>query len=239
MKKIALVSWGLMAILLFIGMVQVALAGVVVEQLMRDREGVASKVVLYFSGERMRTDDEEGRLTTILDFRAGRMMMIDHRSKNYIDIKYSQWKKEVTEQLRKEFPYVKTKKRKVDVRKTGETAIIDGFRTEKIQVWLDGGLVEEDWVTKDVDMAEVDKMMAKVVKEFSKDFRSGIPEGREIYEKLQPHGFPILVIDYTLAYGLGPINVLEVKKLEKRELEDEIFLPPKDYQQIIPAPSKK
>jgi hypothetical protein len=33
--------------------------------------------------------------------------------------------------------------------------------------------------------------------------------------------------------------VLEVKKIEKKELKDEVFLPPRGYQRIVPkAPQK-
>jgi hypothetical protein len=38
---------------------------------------------------------------------------------------------------------------------------------------------------------------------------------------------------------LGGIAVLEVKKIEKKELKDEVFLPPKGYQRVIPESSKK
>jgi hypothetical protein len=42
-----------------------------------------------------------------------------------------------------------------------------------------------------------------------------------------------------MTYGLGGIDALEVKKLEKKELKDEVFLPPSGYQRIMPEPSKK
>jgi hypothetical protein len=64
-------------------------------------------------------------------------------------------------------------------------------------------------------------------------------EGREIYEKIKAFGFPILIKDYSIAQGLGGINVLEVKKIKKRELRDEVFLPPKGYQRIVPDSTKK
>jgi hypothetical protein len=64
-------------------------------------------------------------------------------------------------------------------------------------------------------------------------------EGREIYEKLKPHGFPILIKDYTLTYGLKASDVAEVKKIERKELKDEIFLPAPNYQRIIPEKPKK
>lgn len=230
---------GCLTFFLFVLTFQEAMAGVVIEQIMKDMEGRASKVVLYYAEEKFRTDDEEKGMTTIIDFQGDRMVMIDHRSKHYIQVKFTQWEKEVAERLKKDFPSVKPEKRKVIVKNTGETATINGFRTEKVQVFADEELIEENWMTRDVEMKEFEKVMEKVARGFSKDFQVEMKEGQEIYEKLRSYGYPILVKDYAITYGLGGIDVSEVKKMEKRELKDEVFLPPKDYKRIVPEPSKK
>jgi len=239
MKKLALFLIGSVVPLLFILMLQESIAGVVIEEVHKDREGRTSKILRYFSESQFRTDHPEEGLTIIIDFKGDRMVMIDHRSKGYVEIRFSRWEKEVGENLKKSLPQMQPMAKTIFVRKTGETAFINGFQTEKVQIFAGGELIEENWVTRDVDMGEVEKVMEKVAKGFSKDLRAGMKEGQEIYEKLKPHGFPILIKDYTLTYGLGPITVLEVKKLEKRELRDEIFLPPTGYQRIIPEPPKK
>jgi len=239
MQKLVSIVWGILPILLLILISQEGIAGVVIEQVVKDREGRTSKVVIYFSENQFRTDHPEGGLTTLIDFKGDRMVMMDHRSKSYVEVKFSQWEKEVSQRLKKSLPPVQPKKKKITAKKTGETAIINGFRTEKIEILGDGELIEENWVTRDVDMREIEKVMDKVAQRFSKEFKSEMREGREIYEKLKPHGFPILVKDYSMTYGLGAVEVLEVKKLERKELKDEIFLPPSDYERIIPAPSKK
>jgi len=239
MKRIASVIQGMMTIFSLIFLSQECVAGVVIEQVMKDMEGRASTVFLSFSDNRLRTDHPEGGVTTIMDFKSDRMVMIDHRSKSYVETKFSQWEKEVSKQLKKELPGIKAKPRKILVRKTGETTIINGFRTEKIQILADGELMEENWVTRDVDMEEIGKVMERIAQGFSKDFRSEMKEGREIYEKLKPYGFPILIKDYTITYGLKASDVLEVKKIEKKELKDEVFFPPSGYERIIPELPKK
>ena len=216
-----------------------ALAGVVVEQMVRDREGGPSRALLYFSDHRFRTDHQEGGLTTILDFTEDRLVMIDHRSKNYVEVKLSQWEREVAKRLKQEFPGVKPKERKIIVRRTGRTAVINGFQTEQIEILAEGELVEENWVTRDVEMKEIEKVMDRVAQGFSKDFKLEMKEGREIYEKLKSYGFPILIKDYTMTHGLGGIDRVEVKKIEKRELKEEVFLPPAGYQKIVPETIKK
>lgn len=239
MKKRVSMVWGSIVVLLLILMLQECLAGVTIEQVMRDGEGNASKVFITFSENKFRTDHPEGGMTTIIDFQGDRMVMIDHRSKQYVEIRFSQWEKEVSERLKKSAPGTKAKSRKILVKRTGETAILNGFQTEKVEILADGKLVEEHWVTRNVEMKEIEKVMDRVAQGFSKEFRSEMKEGREIYEKLKPYGFSILIKDYSMTHGLGGIDALEVKKLEKKELKDEVFLPPSGYQRIMPEPSKK
>ena len=218
---------------------QEGLAGVTVEQVMRNQDGILSRALLYLSGTQFRTDHQERGLTTILDFKGDRLVMIDHRSKNYVEVKLSQWEREVAKRLKKESPGVKPKKREIVVRKTGRTAVINGFQTEQVEILAGGELIEENWVTRDVQTKEIEQVMDRVAHGFSKDFGREMKEGREIYEKLKPHGFPVLIKDYTMSYGLGAIDRVEVKKIEKKELKDEVFLPPPGYQKIVPDPSKK
>ena len=116
--------------------------------------------------------------------------------------------------------------------------MINGFRTEKVQVLADGELIEEHWVTRAAELKEVEDVMDKAAQGFSKDFRLEMKEGREIHEKLKPYGFSILIKDYTIAHGL-PVEVLEVKKVEQGELRDEVFSPPKAYKRIVPGSPQK
>jgi hypothetical protein len=90
-----------------------------------------------------------------------------------------------------------------------------------------------------LEITEIEQVMDRVSQGFSKDFRLEMKEGREIYEKLKPYGFPILIKDYTITYGLGAMDRLEVKKIEKKELGKEVFLPPAGYQRIVPKSPKK
>jgi hypothetical protein len=116
---------------------------------------------------------------------------------------------------------------------------MNGFQTEQIEILAGGELLEENWVTRNKETELIAKVMDRVARGLSKDFRLETKEGQEIYEKLKPYGFPILVKDYAITYGLAAIDRVEVKKMEERELKDEIFLPPAGYQRIIPETIKK
>jgi hypothetical protein len=214
-------------------------AGVTVEQVVRNQEGVASKTHLYLSDHQYRTDHPERGLTTILDFKGDRLVMIDHRARNYVEVKLSVWERDVAKQLKRESPGVKSKKREIVARKTGKKAVISGFQTEQVEILAGEELIEEHWVTRDVDTKEIEPLMDRVARVFSRDLRHEMREGREIHEKLKPLGFPVLSKDYTMAYGLGPIDRVEVKKLEKKELKEDVFLPPPGYQKVIPAAPKR
>ena len=215
------------------------LAGVVIEQVVRDKDGIPSKAFLYFSDYRFRTDHPEARMTTILDLKKDGLVMIDHQAKSYVEVKLAEWEREVAKRLKDESPGIKPRERKIVVRKTGRKAVINGFQTEQIEVLADGELIEENWMTRDVEMKEIEQVMDRVADRFPKDFRLEMKEGREIYEKLKPYGFPILIKDHAITYGLKAIDRVEVKKIEKKELKDEVFLPPAGYQRIIPEPPKK
>ena len=214
-------------------------AGTVIEQQVKDREEKPTQVTLYFSENQLRTDHPESGLTTILDFKNDQIILIDHRSKNYLSMKLSQWEKETAKQLKKSNPSVPPKERIITVRSYGETATINGFKTEKVQVLADGELIEEHSMTKDIDMKEVDQVMEKAAQGFSKELPSELKEGREIHQKLKPYGFSILVKDYAITSGLKAIDILEVKKIERKELKKEIFLPPAGYERIVPQSGRK
>jgi hypothetical protein len=239
MRKPISFGWKVLAFFSLFWTFQECMAGMTVEQVVRDQNGVPSKTLLFFSGTQFRTDHQERGLTTVLDFKEDRLVMIDHRSKNYVEVKLSQWEREVARRLKKESPGVKPKEREIIVRRTGKTAVISGFRTEQVEILAGGELIEENWVTRDVETKEIEQVMDRVAQGFSKDFRREMKEGREIYEKLKPYGFPVLIKDYTMTYGLGAIDRVEVKKIEKKELKEEVFLPPPGYQKIVPEPSKK
>jgi hypothetical protein len=239
MKKRLIVFSGLIGFLLSVVLIPVCHAGMVIEELHRDAEGRMGRIIRYYSESQFRTDHPEEGISTIIDFREDRIVMIDHGSKSYVDIKFSRWEKEVAEKLKKMMPEMKSQERRIAVNRTGEKAFVNGFQTEKVEIRADGELIEENWMTRDVDFREVERVMERVAKGFSKDFKVEMKEGREIYEKLKSYGIPILIKDYTRTYGLGSIVVMEVKKIEKKDLGSQIFLPPAGYQRIIPEAPKK
>jgi len=237
-KRFLFFGWGLL-LLSFIIVTGDCWGGMIIEELHRDMEGRMGRIVRFYQEDQFRTDHPEGGVSTIIDFKGDRMVMVDHSSRSYVEVKFSRWEKEVAERLKKSMPEVKPQERRITVTRTGETALINGFQTEKVEIRADGELIEENWMTRDVDYREVERVMERVARGFSKEFKLEMKEGRQIYERLRSYGIPILIKDYTLTYGLGPITVMEVRKIEKKDLGIEIFLPPAGYQRIIPEAPKR
>ena len=220
-------------------MVQISLAGTLIEQQVKDRDGRPTQVILYFSGNQLRTDHPESGQTTILDYKNDRIVLIDHRSRNYLSMKLSEWEKETAKHLQKDRPATPFKERRIAVRSSGETATLNGFRTEKVEVFAGSELIEQHFVTREIDMEEVDRVMEKAALAFSTEFGPELKEQKEIHQRLKPHGFSILIRDYTATKGLRGIDVLEVKKIERKELKPGVFQPPAGYQEITPPPANK
>jgi len=219
-------------------MVQLSVAGTVIEQQIKDRDGRAAQVTLYYSENRLRTDHAESGLTTILDYKNDQIILIDHRSRNYLSMKLSEWEKETAKQLKKERPTSQPRERLITVRSFGERAAINGFQTEKVEVLAGSELIEEHFMTKDIDMSEVDKVMEKAAQGLSKELGPEVKEEKEIHQRLKPYGFSILIRDYTATKGRQGIDVLEVKKIERKEIKPEVFQPPAGYVRVVP-PTKK
>ena len=89
MEKRLLVFSGLIGFLLSTVLIPVCRAGVVIEEIHRNMEGRMSRVIRYFSGDQFRTDHPEGGVSTIIDFKGDRIILIDHSSRSYVEIKFS------------------------------------------------------------------------------------------------------------------------------------------------------
>jgi len=124
----------------------------------------------------------------------------------------------------------------VKVERTDETATIAGQPTRKYRVLVDGDLYQENWLTTDPAFAKefaLDKaseVMSRVSAcAESEDTGSGKGKGvdeAEIYRKLYAQGWPLKAV----AYKDGKARPKsETVKIEKRDIPESDFLPPKDY----------
>lgn len=124
----------------------------------------------------------------------------------------------------------KEKKLKVEVKKTSETATIAGYPTRKYQVWANGELKEEKWISTKIKLTdEIDlKKLVKLQKAMSG------PEGEKSYES-SPEYMQFMEIGTpmkTIGYYEGGTEITETKKIEKKKIPGSEFEVPKGYRKI-------
>jgi hypothetical protein len=113
---------------------------------------------------------------------------------------------------------------KVEVKETGETATIAGHSTKKYQVWVDGVMDSEVWLTKDIDFgSEFD--MAKLSRLTEKMSGQSAYKETEQYQDLMKLGFPLKQVEIT---PQGKVET-EVIKAEKKDISDSEFQIPTDF----------
>lgn len=152
----------------------VADAGVVMQKV-RYQEGVSGKQngELLISGNKIRINDIDSNVSSIIDLNSGEYIIMDHENKNYTrtDIEHflneaerftesmhnsverhlyslpPEQEKHVRELLRQnEFIGEKKNRSSVRIRKVDDRTRISGMHTVKYQIFLDNRLVEEVWL---------------------------------------------------------------------------------------------
>ena len=201
-------------------------AGTVIDQDMIDQWGKETGSVLFYSKKRLRIDQKDGKLSTIMDFKKDRIVILDHVSKSYIEYPFSTWEELVSQQIGTQ---KERKKREIRVESTGAEKEINGFKTIQINVFMDDFLTQDNWVTKDVDLDDMLRTLKQSVDRLSGISEAEREENEEIYQNVKKWGFPILTTEYRRFSGETLKEVTEIKSIETRKLGNDIFTPPKQY----------
>jgi hypothetical protein len=124
----------------------------------------------------------------------------------------------------------KGKKLKVEVKKTSETTTIAGYPTRKYQVWVNGELKEEKWISKKIK--PTDEIDLEKLEKFLKAM-SG-PEAEESYES-SPDYMHLMEIGAemkTIGYHEEGSEITEMEKIEKKKIPYSEFEVPKGYRKL-------
>lgn len=141
---------------------------------------------------------------------------------------YEQFMEGMEEETKEATP---EKKIKVEVKKTSEKATVAGYSTQKYQVWVDGELKEELWISTEIDLKdEIDlKKFAQFIEALSGAGEEESYESSPEYMGLMKQGYPLRSIDYTFGEK-GAVR--EATKVEKRQIPDSEFEVPKSYRKV-------
>lgn len=126
---------------------------------------------------------------------------------------------------------------RTEVRATGESADKNGFPSEQYQLFLNGRLSKDFWITSwdNVEGGEDARRAFEGMADFVKDMQAAMPDfaqspesGNNAYEHLNElGGFPVLVIDY--ADDGTPLVESHLRSSQTVDLSADEFQPPASY----------
>lgn len=141
---------------------------------------------------------------------------------------YKQFMEEMEEETKEATP---EKKVNVEVKKTSEKATVAGYSAQKYQVWVDGELKEELWISTEINLKdEIDlKKFVQFIEALSGPGEEEFYESSPEYMGLMKQGYPLRSIEYDQEEEQ---TVTEVAKVEKRQIPDSEFELPKSYRKV-------
>lgn len=118
---------------------------------------------------------------------------------------------------------------KVEVKSTGKSQKVAGYKAQEFEVYVNGELKQRLWVgplpglKKELDMAKLFKLVQKMQLSNQPGWRSS-PQVAEVVTK----GYPLMMEDT----GGGPMAKTVTKKAEQKQLSADIFQAPKGWKKV-------
>ncbi len=211
-------------------------------------------------------EEQNGQAVAIFDLNTGEMIQIDNQGKRYIVTtpkEYFNFIQEMTNRMKSELekqlsqlppedraraeemmkaqgmtlPGETNTPKKITLKKTDATETIAGYKSKKYEIYEDGKLSEEIWISNDIKFEEeLDmKKMASYMSEIKKISEraglqySGLDERERIFKEIYESGFPTRSVDYS---SDNTLYIEEIVKINEAELSDSEFQPPAGYKKI-------
>ncbi|MCF8043899.1 MAG: DUF4412 domain-containing protein [Desulfarculaceae bacterium] len=235
----------LLAAFLILGFACPATAGWLIKE---KSEGAINS--LYFQNNQVR--DQSAESISIMDLAKGRLILINPNNKTYWSGPFSDMLKmrdqamnQMQEQLKQLPPEQQAMAKKamkesmgqkdgprpkVEVKKTGQSAVIAGFKSIKYEIWADGQLREEQWIApaiataKELDTKKMKEMMGVFAQAGGESTYETDPAVQDLWSK----GYPVKVINHLD----GETMVREVVQAQKKDLPSGLFAAPKGYRRV-------
>ncbi|BEQ14349.1 DUF4412 domain-containing protein [Desulfoferula mesophila] len=205
---------------------------------------------LYYQNNQVR--DESGESITIMDLVKGHLILVNTEAKTYWTGPVSDMLKMRDQAMRmmqdqlKEMPPEQRAQAekamqeamgppnapapKVTVKNTGQSRVINGLQAHKYEIWVDGQLLEEQWLapaidlTKELDTKKMQKMMSVFAQASGENSYESDPAVQELWSK----GYPVRTVQHLN----GETLVREVVLAHKETLSDSLFAVPEGYQRV-------
>jgi len=217
-----------------------AYSGIVMEQVVYEEGSPArQKVTLYIQDNKLKQVEDAGQFSpaVIFDLNSGNIVFVNNEKKLYITLSRDEYLKYI-ESFMSENKNTPQEKRDVSLKKTGETGNFAGYASKKLEIYDNGKLQTEYWVSKDpgfsdeIDLDKMSKLMNEV-KRISQNIGGGASISDNEYEIIQEiyeEGYPMKTVYYA-PEGAGSVTE-EIVSVKKQDIPAAEFLPPAGYEKI-------
>jgi len=224
----------------FAGFEKAAYSGLIMEQVdYQQGSNDKEKVTIYVQGNKFKQVENSGPFSpaVIFDLNSGDIMFVNDEKKLYIILNRNEYLKYI-ESVIADSKDVSTASRNVTLKKTDETAAIAGYNSKKYEIYDNGKLQSEYWVSGDagfsqeLDMDKMSKLMNEV-KRISQNVggSASISDNEyKIFEEIYRDGYPMKTV-YHSPEG-DKTFIEEIVSVKKQDIPPAEFQPPAGYQKI-------
>jgi len=211
-------------------------------------------------------EEQNGQGVAIFDLNTGEMTQIDNEGKRYVVASpedYFKFVQDITNKMKTELenqlsklppeqraqaeemmksqgvtlPGQDSKARNLTLKKTDLSEAIGGYKSRKYEIYEDGKLSEEIWISDDIgfgselDMKKMADYMSEIKKVSEKTGagQSNLDEEERIFKEVYQSGFPTRSVDYS---SEGKVYIEEIVKVNKADISDGEFQPPAGYKKV-------
>ena len=217
-----------------------AYSGLVMQQVVYE-EGSPSKqqVTLYIQDNKLKQVENAGQFSpaVIFDLNSGNIVFVNDEKKLYITLNRDEYLKYI-ESFMSENKNTPQEKRDVKLKKTGETGSFAGYSAKKLEIYDNGKLQTEYWVSKEpgfseeIDLDKMSKLMNEV-KKISQNIGGSASISDNEYKVIQEiyeEGYPMKTVYYAPEGGGSVVE--EILSVKKEDIPATEFLPPAGYEKI-------
>lgn len=236
-----------------------SISGVIMEQV-RYQKGTSEKQTgnILIEDNKLRFNDLDSNYSSIIDIDNDKVVLMDHNARTYVSTSMKEYlstvrkktremeqdmekhlsslppdqQKTVKELMKKnKLNSEKPPRSKLNVKKTNDINKIAGEDAVKYQVYIDGSLREEIWITEreelrnEIDFVKISEMMKKFKLMSNSHAAENLVE-LEQYTQLFKKGFPIKTVDYTFG---ETVFIEEVTDIRTEDIPEEKFQPRSGY----------
>ncbi len=229
----------LAVLFVFAGFENDAYPGLIMEQV-GYQQGDSNKqsVTIYLQDNKSKQIQNGGPYppTVIMDLNSGDIMYVNHEKKLYIFLNREEYLKYMESEMVENKSETDVKNN-ITLKKTDDTATIAGYSSKKYEIYQNGKLQSEYWVSDDpifdqeIDLDKMSKLMTDL-KGMSQNMGSATISDDEynVFKEITESGYTMKAVYHSL--DSEKVFVEEIVTVKKQEIPPSEFQPPAGYEKI-------